>query len=139
MWLSILEFHFSIRDCFAHRAENFNTRGDFTDFTSVRWLDQKERPFLITQTKANRYRNQNAVWARGEQQLRRCLQEIAEGVKREWFWGVLAIGVLVRIYRYNKHSDALLPMGYRHMERLDVNANARAISNMLIEINRRCQ
>lgn len=92
------------------------------------------RPFLITQTKAARYQNRKSEWRRGEDQLRRYLQEFDDSARhRRWFWGILAIGRLVRFFRYDRHSGMMEMIQIRAY---DVEKNATDITNILEEIKR---
>ncbi|KAL5362637.1 hypothetical protein BJX96DRAFT_177343 [Aspergillus floccosus] len=93
------------------------------------------RPFLITQTKAARYQRHPSQWSRGEDQLREYLEEFNQSAThRKWFWGILATGRSVRLYRYNRHTNMMSRM---KRSTLDVERSALAIERALNEMERK--
>lgn len=54
LWIAIFQYHFNVRDGFAHRPGYRTSRGGFIDITSVKWIGGNHTtywPYLITQKK----------------------------------------------------------------------------------------
>jgi len=57
LWIAIFQYHFNVRDGFAHRPGYRTSRGGFIDITSVKWIGGNHTtywPYLITQKKKSR-------------------------------------------------------------------------------------
>ena len=84
LWIAIFQYHFNVRDGFAHRPGYRTSRGGFIDITSVKWIGGNHTtycPYLITQKKKKkvaRHQNRDAEWAKGEEQLERIHRRLGK-------------------------------------------------------------
>lgn len=94
---------------YANRPQYRNGQ-DYTDFTTVHWRrhgsDQhKAVPFLVTQCKRREFEYRNSGWAEGEAQLERYLRGLRPRNRRGRLYGIVAVGRLVRFYKWNDNID----------------------------------
>lgn len=139
IWNLILNLEFPVTDNYVHRPQ-YGTTGNFTDMTTMQWIKRPghenfvQCKFLITQCKRNARSTQDSAWREGEEQIRRYLGRLVHTDSyKHRRWGIVAIGRLVKFYRWDFRAKDIQIMGTRN-DPYDIESEATIIRRKLKEI-----